>query len=474
MVTSDSNVIALAHTTVIQQNAAASILKTDSNGAIDWQVHKLINFTSWVKGVTYSDGSFIVGLTNSASSPNYVTVAKFDVAGSIIWQRKLNFLALQYITSICEGSNNSVLVTGRTKHVSSSINDFWTAQIDSSGVLLNSHQYHLPVAGFHTWPSNMIAVDGGAIALGRYASIPATTSYPVIFKFDSTGALIWNKIYRDMTISPFPCYVEENSTGELFFYFGFKSDTIFLWKTNSTGNSIWLKQFNYTGASGGNFLIKQNDEIIVMNNLSDFNGTGVNFIALDGNCNVLRSHYYPDYYGRSCAELPDGRIVFAGYTNTFDSQILGFLGPSEQLSCAISTQNFSLIDIQNSLPDSVIFNDVNQGTDQQGYLIHYPLFIYDSIFCRLDSSVAIENISLFNTEFYFSSEHSTLFLKSDFYSEMDFKFYDLNGKLIHTIDDQTIIRGTNAIPVNCNFIAGMYLISADGENFHKVLKILIP
>ncbi len=471
--TADSNVIVLGRSQTNSQDNLASVLKTDANGSIEWQSHKLIHFTSWVKGVTFSDGSFIVGLIDINIAPNYIVIAKFDITGNVIWKRKMSFMDVQFITGICMGINNTVLVTGRTTQSTSSINDFWTAQFDTSGVLLNSHQYHNQAAGYNTWPSNIIAVTNGAVAIGKYGSFSGSNVNPNIFKFDGTGTLLWSKTFPGISFSQFSSYVIESSTGDLFFYFYNQTDTIYLWKTTATGNTIWLKKIEYSGASGGSFLINRNDELVMMNNFAGNFDIGVNFLVVDLDGNLLRSHYYPNYYGTSCVELADGRIAFSGNEDRYDTQILGYLGPSEQLSCYSSTLNVSIVDIPFSAPVSLAFNDINQCVDLPGYLIHYNFNFQDSVFCRLDSTVSVFNLTEKEFEVYFSNQNSAIILESPQSCEIGIKVYSMNGQLICSKSNQMISEGTNTIPLNMDMNRGIYFIKVESEKINKGFKFCV-
>ena len=282
---------------------------------------------------------------------------------------------------MCHGANNSVLLIGITDDPSWTM-DYWTAQIDTAGNILSSHQYHFTN---NSWTYTMVIDDfvstqDGSIAFGKQYNTINNTYEDMILKFDQTGFLEWNRIlsYQTQNDQPKPISVNESRAGDLYFYSyeklpGTLGDNFYLTRTDSHGNLLKAKKFYFPHLQPCNFLINKNDELVILTNYSDYPTVGINVIVVDTNFNVLRSKYYPDYTATDVLELPDGRIAFSGYLAGATKTVIGiadslYCGTSLPLS--VDEQNLAYLDLFYSEYPSPFISINSYDTDEVEVLVY--------------------------------------------------------------------------------------------------------
>ena len=229
--TSDGGLILTGYSD-LGQNQEIWILKLDSNGNVVWE--KLVSGSSNDVGISIhetSDGGYILAAdTNSfGAGLNDVLVIKFDQNGNAIWQKTYGLSGKDVVSSIKETSDGGYVITGYTDSFGVNENIF-VIKVDSSGNII--WQYIYDSNGIDFSEKIIETQDGNYLVIGYTLAAGGTTFDLLVFKLDTNGNILWQKVYD----TSFNVYV--NSAIET-------SDGGYL----ITGNI-------YQGGTGNGFLIK--------------------------------------------------------------------------------------------------------------------------------------------------------------------------------------------------------------------------
>ncbi|MBK7572014.1 MAG: T9SS type A sorting domain-containing protein [Bacteroidetes bacterium] len=481
LLSADSNLILLARSSDSIQPVFSSIMKADGNGSLLWQTHHVAAHNWWSHGVTLTDGSTIAALSTYGTNDTVcVAVSKFDSSGNLVWLKPFLFMSKTYLRGMCHGANNSVLLIGITDDPSWTM-DYWTAQIDTAGNILSSHQYHFTN---NSWTYTMVIDDfvstqDGSIAFGKQYNTINNTYEDMILKFDQTGFLEWNRIlsYQTQNDQPKPISVNESRAGDLYFYSyeklpGTLGDNFYLTRTDSHGNLLKAKKFYFPHLQPCNFLINKNDELVILTNYSDYPTVGINVIVVDTNFNVLRSKYYPDYTATDVLELPDGRIAFSGYLAGATKTVIGIADSMFGLPCHSTLLNFTITDVIYNSSDSTYFNDVDTAISVSYSMLDYTAHFYDSLYCGTSLPLSVDEQNLAYLDLFYS-EYPSPFISINSYDtdEVEVLVYSISGAIIYRIKNLHLTNGANKILLdNFSSSPGIYFVKIRGSKTNCSMK----
>ena len=145
-----------------------------------------------------SDGaSYVVGITDSFATDQFgnpsprIFLVKFAADGSLVWQRIWNGTTVRGLgrTGVALGAGNSVYVTGVSTNNG---NDAVLLKFDVNGTLLWERTW----GGADSDESLAVAagLDGSAYIVGTATSFGPSSSGLFVVKFDSLGNLVWQRI----------------------------------------------------------------------------------------------------------------------------------------------------------------------------------------------------------------------------------------------------------------------------------------
>jgi hypothetical protein len=139
--------------------------------------------------------------------------------------------------------------------------------------------------------------------------------YGSLIKTDSNGELLWQKYYEAEKTSS---VIQLEDGGYIFTGIVSSSTNVYLMRTDSIGNSVWSKTYNfYSDYSKENKLCHTLDGgFLIM-----FNGSNdIGLIKTDSSGNFIWSKsygYFGDECGNSLQSTSDGNYIIAGYTTSF-------------------------------------------------------------------------------------------------------------------------------------------------------------
>ncbi len=210
------------------------------------------------KGFIIAGGTYSYGTEQFGSDGNDVYLVKTDNNGNEIWSKTFGGVGNAVANSVQQTADGGFIIVGftvpyddRTKK-----EDVYLIRVDSSGNKIWSKTFG--AEGLFEDEGNSVqqTADGGFIIVG-YTKIKQsfydTFGSPHIYliKTDNSGNEIWSKTFSDHP----PAYgqsVQQTADGGFVVtgYIGSISypfsDDVFLLKTDSNGNGIWLKTFGGT------------------------------------------------------------------------------------------------------------------------------------------------------------------------------------------------------------------------------------
>jgi len=260
------------------EGSDALLIKTDSDGNTQWE--KEFGFIGWdaFEGLyELSDGDFIASGIDSGKG----YLVKIDQDGNTIWQKQCGDSANCYFIDVTETSDGCLAMSGYYYKQDATAADGWLVKTDYEGNELWSLIYG--IEGSDSFHSLYETSDNGFIICG-WKSGPA-----LVIKTDSFGNIEWEKTYD--SIGFLHSGIETNDGGYIFTGGGSKYGLggypqIFIMKTDSLGNEIWIKNFGTLFTHEMGMWVEETDDegIIVIGNYLGI-GTIINYIQ--------NSHFFP-------------------------------------------------------------------------------------------------------------------------------------------------------------------------------------
>ncbi len=147
---------------------------------------------------TAADGtSYVVGISDSFTTDQFgnpsarIFLVKFAPDGSLVWQRIWNGTTIRGLgrTGVALGASNSVFVTGVSTNNG---NDAVLLKFDVNGTLLWERTWGGPASDQGLAVAT--APDGSAYIAGTTTSFGPSSSGLFVVKFDALGNLVWQRI----------------------------------------------------------------------------------------------------------------------------------------------------------------------------------------------------------------------------------------------------------------------------------------
>jgi hypothetical protein len=201
LATSDGGAVVIGNTASFGAgNADAFILKIRSTGAVAWKrTFGTSGNEHFVEVVQTRDNGFIV-LGDADHDPNLndIVVAKFNSTGRFIWRKVFSAGDFDHASDLSLTSDGGVIVAiaaffpDRVRSV--------ITKISGSGSVQWSKMYGS--SGDHIAVSVTESDDGGYYFTETFTPTGSQRSDNVLSKLDSSGNLVWSRIYRSPSPSP--------------------------------------------------------------------------------------------------------------------------------------------------------------------------------------------------------------------------------------------------------------------------------
>ncbi len=237
---------------------SAVMMKTDSAGTPLWlKSFSTINGNSGISSFQQTnDGGFILIGSSEAilTSASSAFLVKTDSAGTFLWAKLYGSTGQCRGHSVQQTSDNGFIIAGVTDTAQLPVqySPISLTKTDSSGNIIWTKTYG--EGSYYGLNSVKQTVDGGFILAATHYNFPDADDMCLI-RTDSSGNIIWSKIISrpgfdkagSVEITPGNGYLiagETIDTANNYHY-------ILLMKTDSAGNTLWMKQYGATYWSEG-------------------------------------------------------------------------------------------------------------------------------------------------------------------------------------------------------------------------------
>lgn len=225
------------------------LLKLDPNGNLIWSKTYGGQYDeSASELVQTTDGGYIMcGNTKlSASGSRDAYIVRVDAQGNQLWAKNYGGAGGETASGILETSDGGYIFSGST--TSNGTDDFqlWIVKIDANGNEVWSKTH-----GGTEWDeaaSISATSDGGYILSGYTLSKGAGAKDAYLIKLNSTGDIIWDKVFGDIHADEFRDAKETPDGGFIavgysitFFSQQNQFSDLFIVKTNVNGDLVWSK-----------------------------------------------------------------------------------------------------------------------------------------------------------------------------------------------------------------------------------------
>jgi len=259
------------------------IVKYDTNGTLQWQ--KTLSGASFLEQglsvvVEQSTGDFYVGGTFATTSGATVIrpiVAKYNSSGVIQWQTGLT-PAVSSDTAVLQDmtldSAGNLYIAG-TAPTGATYGQGLLAKYDSSGAL----QWQVAITkatGQSSFEGITIDSSDNIFVCGQALTATGGTSYGIVAKYNTSGALQWKKQIGGSGSNPYLRGITTDSSGNIYATgFGGPNSSSYIIKLDTSGSIQWQRNFSATSyyAQMYSIDIDSTDNLIVGGYTRD---TGVN------------------------------------------------------------------------------------------------------------------------------------------------------------------------------------------------------
>ena len=311
-------------------NSDAFLAKYNSTGVLVW--NKTWGGTSYDAAesvIQTSDGGYVVvGSTASyavAGTGGDTFILKYDSIGDLVWSKTWGGASSDHAYSVIQTDDDSYVVTGYAD-ISGAGNDVFLLKYDSTGNLIWNKTWGS--AGSDGAMSLMSTSDGGYMIAGSTNITDVSYGDTLLLKYDSNGSLVWNKTWGGATKSDNAKSVIQTNDGNYVVAgstdnYSHGNSDMFLIKYDTTGAVIWSKVWGGTGYDYAYSVVQTNDGGYVVA------GYGSSFGAGSYSLMVVKYNSSGDLewnktfsgsswaFGASIVKTTDNGYAVAGWTNSY-------------------------------------------------------------------------------------------------------------------------------------------------------------
>jgi hypothetical protein len=303
------------------------LIKTNDSGDILWTKTFGGNHDDQARSVQQTDdgGYIVAGRTHSYGVAYYdVWLIKTDASGDTLWTKTFGGGNIDWANSVIQTIDEGYIIVGETHSFGIGDPDVWLIKTDALGDTLWTRRYGGSPGGEMGY-SVQETTDGGYIIVGSTDSFGAGNDDVWLIKTDALGDTLWTRTFGG-SHSDYGYSVQQTTDGG-YILTGYtdlpfaQQDDILLIKTDSSGDTLWMKRYDNWGQS---YFVQQTaeGEYIIVGGTDSF-GAGshdVCLIKIDALGDTLWTRTFggsDSDYGYSVQQTTDGGYILTGYTNSF-------------------------------------------------------------------------------------------------------------------------------------------------------------
>lgn len=482
------------------------LLKTDHNGAIQWQRAFIDSFSVIINSIVSTlDKGYLIGATSMFDQPYQcnLLIIKTDSAGNTQWVRRVESFNTDITLQVIESKNGGFLVCSLSDSIFGGYKHTLLSKFDINGNLLWSKKY---TATYNLCPQSCVELSNGDIAVAAYSNgyppNTGTMENAVVFMTDNSGSLKWSKVFSTL-YDDIPFYITRNYNDELFicgktYFINTAWDLLFL-RLDKNGNKLFSMFYDagtFDGEIARRITITKDGGCAFFGDIGTFDERNVFLLKLNSNNNISWAHQYPlnpqfTNYPFDGYQTSDDGFVFSGDNGTFNDRqsFLIKTNSSGDPGCSVSSLNFSLNN--QLLADTIISLQQNDFTvavqadtlfeiaDNQFPQVRcelqlpVPEFSYSQTdsckqFCFNFFNLSLNNPSSFSWEFTGSSTPVSAIENPQHICFNGEGIYSVKLTVTNPLGSSSIIKTIHPLNNNCpedTFqIPNIFTPNADGDN----------
>ena len=179
---------------------------------------------------------------HAIGSNNRQVVMKTDTAGNVLWANTQNHH--EFYSIVCE--NSGVVYLGQDESIQGA-HDFSLARIDENGTASQGNMF-----GTIDFEQPYKVIRDGNHYVMAGSSFKQTGFYLMIVKADMNFQTVWGRVTRSPGKDMNCTAVASAADGSGYIFSGRArggADSVFVMKTDTAGNTVWMKLFNIGGAT---------------------------------------------------------------------------------------------------------------------------------------------------------------------------------------------------------------------------------
>lgn len=249
-----------------------------------------------------------------------------SLSAQITFERTYGGSGDEYGFSVQITQDGGYVIAGKTRSFGAGNYDYWLVKTDSFGDTLWTKTYG--GTGYDICRSVQQTRDGGYILAGYTVSFGAGDRDFYVVKTDSLGDTLWTRTYGGSEREN--CYsARQTADGGYIIIgsttsFGAGGEDVYLVKTDSIGNPLWIKTYGGPLDELGVAVLQTDDGGYIFSGRTGSGPGNSNIFIVktdaDGNTIWSRTYGWPNYYasGLDIQKLPDGYVV-AGPVGPFQA-----------------------------------------------------------------------------------------------------------------------------------------------------------
>lgn len=279
---------------------------------------------------TNDDGFIIAGLTHSFGSLSQMYLIKTDSSGNLDWQGTYGGGYVEYGYSAQQTSDNGYIICGSTNTYGAGSYDMYLVKTDSLGVM--DWQKAFGGTGNDRGHTVDQTDDGGYILAGYTHSFGAGGADVYLVRTDESGDTLWTGTYggSDDDLPHYGRCVRQTYDGG-FVVAGYTKSygaglyDMYLLKTDSLGNMEWEETYGGSDMDTGRSVEQLPDGgFIIAGSTKNFGAVlyDVYLVRTDADGGVIWTETFggAEYdYGESVQQTTDGGYIIGGYTKSYGS-----------------------------------------------------------------------------------------------------------------------------------------------------------
>jgi hypothetical protein len=447
------------------------LIKTDVNGDTLWTKTFDGPGGAGLSVRQSTDGGYIVTgrISNSGAGNMDIYLLKTDSTGNLIWAKTFGGLSDEQGSDVQQTTDGGFIITGYTSSFGAGYDDVYLIRTDSIGDTLWVKTFG--GTGYNDYAAAVQqTTDEGFIIAGTSESFGMGYSDVYLIKTNSNGDTLWTKTFGETFYENHGSSVQQTTDGGYIITGDIRnisagSSTVYLIKTDSTGNSLWTKSLGGINGDLG-FSVQQTlDGGYVIAGYTYSFGAGaadVYLIKTDVNGDTLWSKTFggtSNDFSYSIEQTTDGGYIILASTTSFGAGNDIYL---------IKTDSMGNSGCNQGNPATIVITPATQVTNPATIvtspltIVTTPTIIVGSggTVTTLCSTVGINEIQYQEELLLFPNPFSNnLTITSKTNQPLEITLYDITSrKLLHQ-------QFTNSITLNTSQLSkGIYIYELHNKN----------